>query len=126
MPQLDVSFVVCDPMLADSFSVTRSAETVDANGRMVASTTTTPDVIGTVTQQDPTDLLKRDDGQMVPRLIFVASSFAFRGAVAGFQPDTITWNGSDYKVKQVYPYSRFGHGIYECVAETFVAMDPVQ
>ena len=126
MPMLDVSFVVSDPMLADTFDVTRNAETIDTNGRLVITTTLTKGVIGTVTQQDPADLLKRDDGQLVPRCIFIASTFAFRNAVTGFQPDTITWNGSNYKVKQVYPYSRFGQGIYECVAETFVATDPVQ
>lgn len=127
MPQLDVSFVVSDPMLADSFSVTRRTDVVDDKGR----TTPTPieifdNLVGVITQQDPADLMRRDDGQMVPRMIFVASRFIFRGASVGYQPDIITWNGSDYTVKHVMNYSRFGNGINEVVAESMVAMDNPQ
>ena len=126
MPQLDVAFVVSDPMLADCFDVTRNAETIDSKGRVVKTTESFPGQTGVVTQQDPSDLMRRDDGQLVPRSIFVASMFGFRGAVNGNQPDVITWNRTDYLVKQVYPYSRFGAGIYECVAVSTLAQDVPQ
>lgn len=124
MPLLDVSDVVSDPMLADMFSVTRRTDVVNNKGR----TTPTPDetfenLTGVITQQDPADLMRRDDGQMVPRLIFIASRFAFRNVSTGYQPDLITWNGTVYTVKQVYPYSRYGQGLYEAVAESMTAVD---
>lgn len=137
MPQLDVSWVTADPMLADIFSVTRRLDTIDANGR----TTPTPDQVflaqvGVVTQQDPAELMRRDDMQNVPRNIFIAARFAFRDASTGYQPDQITWpvnaDGSPatgatvYTVKQAYPYSRYGQGMYECVATSMNAIDPPQ
>jgi len=126
MPTLDVSFVISDPMLADCFDVTRNEEGIDEHGRVTKSQVSFPGQIGVVTQQDPAELMRRDDGQMVPRSIFVASRFGFRGAVEGFQPDVITWNRTDYLVKQVFPYSRYGEGIYECVAVSTLAQDVPQ
>jgi hypothetical protein len=32
------------------------------------------------------------------------------------QPDEITWNEIVYTVQEVFPYSRFGKGIYEAIA----------
>jgi len=124
MPDLDVSFVTCDPMLADSFDVIRRTDPVGSNGRTIPTAEESfPSLTGVVTQQDPADLMRRDDGQMVPRMIFVASVFAFRNASVGYQPDQIVWNGTTYTVKQVYPYSRFGPGMYEAVAESMNATD---
>jgi hypothetical protein len=128
MPQLDVSFLTTDPMLADRFNVIRRLDVVGANGR------TTPtvdevftDVVGVVTQQDPADLLRREDGQAVPRSIFVASMFEIRGSSVSdgvqYQPDLIEWDGSKYVVRQVFPYSRFGGGTFEVVAEIMVAVN---
>lgn len=127
MPDLDVSFVVNDPMLADVFAVTRRTDVVDAFGRTNPVVDAVfPDLVGVITQQDPADLMRRDDGQMVPRKIFVASSFIFRGASVGYQPDVITWNGTEYTVTHVMNYSRFGNGLTEVVAESTVAMDSPQ
>jgi hypothetical protein len=127
MPLLDVSFVLSDPMLADTFSVSRRSESVDTNGRRVVDAPIVfPLVVGVITQEDPAELMRRDDGQMMPRQIFVASQFQLRGVATGIQPDLITWNGATYTVKRVYPYSRYGKGIYEAVAEVMEATAPVQ
>lgn len=143
MPQLDVSFVTQDPMLADVFNVKRRTQTIDSHGRMSATVTSTSlAVVGVVTQQDPVELMKRNDEQHVPRRIFVASIFAFRNAsksadgATQYQPDIIRWpvnadgsdavGATDYVVAQVYPYSRFGPGMYETVAESQTATDVVQ
>lgn len=126
MPQLDVSFVVNDPMLADTFKVNRYAEAIDTHGRSTTTATPMGTQRGVITQQDPADLIRRDDGQMVPRLIFVATTFALRSVATGYQPDVITWNGSDYKVKRVFSYSRFGKGIYEAIAESTQATNSPQ
>lgn len=126
MPELDVSFMTFDPMLADSFYVTRRVETVGANGRVTVTPTVIANLIGVITQESPADLMRNPDLQNVPRKIFGASIFAVRNAVNGNQPDIVTWNGSDYVVKEVLPYSRFGAGTYEWIAETQQAMDAPQ
>jgi hypothetical protein len=38
-------------------------------------------------------------------------------AITAQAPDIITWNGMDYLVTQVLPYSRFGAGVYEVHAD---------
>ena len=127
MPQLDVSFMTLDPMLADSFRVDRRQDTVGTNGRTTATPYKTwPCQRGVVTQENPADLIRNDVGQMVPRIIFIATKFALQGAIVGFQPDTVTWNGTTYTVKQVLPYSRFGAGTYEVLAEATTAMNTKQ
>lgn len=134
MPMLDVSWVVGDPMLADTFDVQRREDVLGSNGR------TTPTVVetfyavaGVVTQQDAGMLMRKEEGQVIPRRIFVASTFAFRGASKdgpplpqGFQPDLIDWNGTTYVVTEVMSYQRFGGGLSEVVAESMTAVDVPQ
>lgn len=127
MPMLDVSFMVSDPMLADSFTVTRRLDSVDAHGRTAITVESVfPAIVGVVTQQDPADLMRRDDGQMMPRQITVCSTFIFRGASKGYQPDVITFDGVDFTVKHVLDYSRFGGGTVEVIAESMNATDNPQ
>lgn len=139
MPLLDVSFVTMDPMLADTFMLFRRKDEVSEDG---VTTPTTSDafgpLLGVVTQQDPAELMRRDDSQSVPRNIFIATTFAVRGpSLEGgqqYQPDQIMWPCSPtgaavcgsilYTVRQVFPYSRFGAGTYEVVAESMNAVDP--
>lgn len=118
MPQLDVSFMTMDPMLADSFEVTRRLNVMGNDGRVTAVPDTQySDLRGVVTQQDPADLIRTEDGQTIPRRIFIASTFQFLAAAPGQQPDEITWDENVYTVSEVFPYSRFGVGTYECIAE---------
>jgi hypothetical protein len=126
MPGLDVSFMTADPMLADVFDVTRRAETVNSKGRTTVTNEFFTSVVGVVTQQSPADLMRAPEGQIVPRRIMVCTQFALRGAVVGYQPDLITWNGTQYLVTEVLPYSRFGEGTYEVVAESQQAQDVPQ
>lgn len=124
MPDLDVSFMTVDSMLSDTFDVIRRTDPVGTNGRTVpVNQQTFSGLTGVVTQQDPADLMRSEDGQMVPRRIFVAAPFAFRNASTGFQPDQIVWQGTTYTVVQAYPYSRFGAGFHEAVAESMNAVD---
>lgn len=131
MPLLDVSFVVDDPMFADWVAVQRRNDVVGTNGRTVPTVYQTfPRVRGVITQQDPQELMRRDDSQSVPRRIFFATRFQCRGASqegdASYQPDLITWNGTIYTVQEVLSYSRYGRGIYEVIAASMNAMDRPQ
>lgn len=125
MPQLDVSFMTTDPMLADRFEVIRRPESM-VDGRTTVSRVSQGMKTGVVTQESPSELMKRDDAQLVPRRIFVATIFQIYPAVEGYQPDEIVWNGTTYEVISVLPYSRFGRGTYEVLAETRKAMNNPQ
>ena len=125
-PMLDFSVVLCDPMLTDDFAVIRRPDTVGADGRAAPGADRIASLWGVVTQGDPADLMRAENGQYVPRTIMVATQFRLQGAVAGYQPDIIEWGGTQYLVKRVYPYSRFGAGFWEAVAESMSAMDGPQ
>lgn len=131
MPFLDVSFVTQDPMLADRFDVRRRLDVVGLNGRVSA----TPDqfytgLIGVITLEEPVgttnNLIRTEDSQSVNRRIFVAAKFQFIDASNGRQPDEITWDGEIYTVEKAVPYSRYGNGIYECIAQYRGPIPPLQ
>lgn len=130
MPFLDVSDIVIDPDFADLMTVTRRGETVDqATGRSRTNDQVFDDVIGTVTMQDPAALLRREESDTAPRLIFIATTFFMRSVASGFKPDVITWpkagevGSTRYTVLKCYPYPRYGAGFHEVVAESMNATD---
>lgn len=128
MPQLDVSFMTSDPMLADTFRVTRRVDAMLKGRTVITPDEIFEDVVGVITWMDQADLIRLPDMQYVPRLIRCATSFALRGASKDadgntFQPDLITYLCEQYAVTQVLPYSRFGGGTYEVVATSMTAMD---
>ncbi len=129
MPDLDVSFMLFDQLLSDTFTVRRIRDIVGSNGRTTPTLEATfTEQYGVITAQDPADLMRGPEGEMIPRLIFCASPFRFRGPskganINGYQPDIIDWNGGHYTVKHVLPYTRYGEGFVEVVAESMVAVD---
>lgn len=135
MPWLDVSDIVVDPDLADLFNVIQRPETVDAQGRSSTGRVENLDIPGVVTMQDPAELMRRDDSDSAPRLIFVASTFQFRATSkeegSQYKGDIIVWpqpgeqGSTEYTVIKVYPYSRFGAGMTEVVAQSMNAVDEV-
>lgn len=126
MPMLDVSFVVLDPMFADTFDITRRAESIDSKGRPSLTSTSFPKLVGVITQEDPSSLVRADDSANVPRVISVVTKFQAQGLIKGYQPDLVSWNGTDYVVTAVKPYNRYGSGFYEVTAESMTATDVKQ
>lgn len=127
MPLLDVSFMTVDPMLADCFNLNRRLNIVHSNGRVMAE----PDqrfenCLGVITYQDPADLIRTEDGQSIPRRIFIATKLQLIGAGPDYQPDEIEHNGCLYTMTQVFPYSRYGAGVYEGIAEYRGPIPPFQ
>ena len=123
MPQLDVSFVVLDPMLCDTFALVRRTETMDGNGRPVITSTVIQNQLGVITPEDPSDLQRDDDSAQVARVINLVTKVAVRGVSVGYQPDLISWAGTDYLVTSVKPFSRYGAGFSEVVAKSMNATD---
>lgn len=128
MPLLDVSFMIDDPMFSDEFKVMRRLNLVGTDGRLSADTSDEEfdDLNGVVTQQDPADLIRTEDGMTVPKRIFIASRFQFIAASPTNQPDEVTWNGVKYSIVNSLPYSRYGEGFYEAIAEFRGAVPPLQ
>lgn len=126
MPMLDVSFMTADPMLADTFTVTRRPQVMSTKGRAGDGVpVVTANVVGVVTQEEPADLMKNPDAQFARKRIFVATQMLlYDGNTTGYRSDVLTWNGCDYHVVKVLPYSRFGAGICEVIAENGDATAP--
>lgn len=124
MPLLDVSFVTRDPMLSDAITVTRRMEIMGNDGRVTTSNTVAS-ATGVVTQMEGT-LERRDDAEFVPRKIQIATAYPLREATQGYKPDIVTWNGTDYVVIAVYPYNRFGSGLWRAELESFTNIDAPQ
>lgn len=122
---LDVSMVLMDPLISDTFDVRRNSESVDQSGR----TTTVSDwhrgLTGVITPQEPSKLERRDDGQLVPHTIMVHTAFALRDSSFGFQPDVVLWNGIEYLVTAIQPYQRMA-GFTQALATSTRTTDTPQ
>lgn len=124
MPELDVTEILSDPDLADTFSVVRRTETVGSNGRPTLTEVTTDNVVGVVTPGDPGNLTRTDDSAMASNLITISTTFRLRALGAGFQADVILYDGMRYTVKAMKRWQRFGAGWVKVVAESENAADP--
>jgi hypothetical protein len=124
MPQLDVSFMLSDPMLMSKFDVERQTESVGANGRATLTPTPFPDQHGVVTPADPDKLERGPDGSAPDEGPQRAHAVrAARRGPAGAAPDIVIYAGDRYEVKRVMPW-RFGQGWYTAHAETNAVQDP--
>lgn len=126
MPMLDVSAVLSDPMFEDEFLLRRRLDVIRANGRTEAALDRAQQQFGVITMQNPTDLMRLEDGQTIPRRILVISTVRLIGAAPGQQPDEITWNGGIFTVAEAMPWSKYGEGFYEAVCEFREPIPPVQ
>ena len=126
MPMLDVSFVLHDPMFEDEFQLRRRLDVVLDNGRTQPMLDRVTTEYGVVLHQDPADLIKTEEGQTIPRRIFVACQTLLIAEAPGQQGDEITWNGERFIVTSSLTYSRFGEGFYEGIAEYRDTVPPVQ
>lgn len=116
MPMMDLSRAMQDPRMADRVTVYRQTETVSAGGIASVVRTEFPKVIMVITAQGAGELIRRDDGQQVPRKISAVTKFRLRPATPGFQPDIIEHQGAEFLVSEVLPYHRFGPGFIEAIA----------
>lgn len=124
MADIDVSEVLFDPDLADMFDVVRKEETVNEQGRSTIKERRYQDIVGVITAQSPAELLRRDDGQMMPRKYVVVTVFRLQGPGKGYQPDDIWLDGQRFTVTEVLPYSRFGSGFVEAIVTSMNASNP--
>jgi hypothetical protein len=123
MPLLDVTDVLFDPDLADTFTVQRRTNAVDAHGRPNPAVTTFSNTIGVVDSASPNDLERLDDNQRMGRHLMVITAFALRGPSVDSLPDQVVWAGDTYVVKHVDPYTRYGSGFVQAIIGSIDAQD---
>ena len=123
MALLDVTDVLFDPMLTDSFDVERRIETVDINGRSTVAVTTLTGKIGVVTMANASELERLPEEQRMRRAISIVSAFNLRGVVAGYQPDVIVWRGDRFVVAAIDNYPQFGSGFVQVICSSLDLVD---
>lgn len=121
---------VFDPLLNDSFSRVRRAESRDAHGRSQVTPTTTPNLNGVVTMNQDIEDIRNEfpEVQYATRVINVVTHANFQAAVKdaqgiSYQPDLIVWRGDNYVVLRVSPYPQFGIGWWQVTAMSVDKVD---
>lgn len=113
MALIDVTQILTDPDLVDTFSVLRRAQVTDSKGRVSLTTQTFNKVIGVVTSISPNSLDRQTDYQTFGRGISIVTKFRLQGEVTGFQPDIVVWRGDNFVVKAIDNYPQMGPGFFQ-------------
>lgn len=121
MPWLDVSDVITDPFLADSFTVVRRMQTVNQQGETSILVMGSYSAIGVVTPTGSNSLVRAEAYESQSDSVQIITMFRLRSAsqdVAGinWQPDLIQWNGITYQIKTLNDFTRFGAGFIQAEA----------
>lgn len=116
MATVDPSELLSDPDLIDTFIVTRKQQTLDEHGRTWTSGGVSKRIFGVVVPASGRTLNIMPDLTSVQGVIEVWTKFRLEVASDTTQPDMITWQGRDYIVNVVQPYTNFGTGFVHAVA----------
>lgn len=118
MPLLDVSFVLDDPLFADTIDIDRKTVTIGQNGRSQVTVQTFADVSAVVTQGTGDTLKLLPEGASVNGTIMVHTRFDLRTAADGVEPDEVVYpagSGKRHIVTITSDYSRYGAGFVKAV-----------
>lgn len=131
MPLLDLSRVLVNPLLTDTFTVNRRTQAVNNYGEASTTTVATPDVGGVVFPSDENDLRRLPDMDVQAKAITVITTFALRGesetgsggGEVQFKPDVVVWNGNNFIVRVVEDYSNYGAGFIRAICSSMDRVD---
>lgn len=121
-PFLDVSDVLLDPVLAQTFQIKRRTETVGSNGR-VSISEITHSSIGVICMASGNQLSRLDDSQRMGRHLSIVTKFRLQGPTEGKQPDLIYWEGDWFIVQDLDIYTQYGAGFIQAVVGSIDVMD---
>ena len=126
MPTHDVSEAF-DPSFLDNFTIIRRVQRVNQYGRVEIIERRWTGV-GVVVASSPNDLQRLPEMQYFNKAVTVYTQWKLQGPSAGMQPDEIIWPptpaGSQYIVRSLEDYSRYGRGFISCVCLSIDAVDP--
>lgn len=127
MPLLDMSIVLNDPQLIDSFSVIRRTETVNNFGVSTIASVTIPDLYGPIYPSNENDLARFPDLQVQTKAITVITRFALRGEAetsgTEFQPDVVVWGGDNFVVRRIEDWSKYALGFIMAICTSIDLVD---
>lgn len=118
-PQLDVTDVLTDPDFFDQLICIRNLEEVNAQGQSVITQPVGGPITfyGVVTSEQG-DILERLAGaERIVGTILVITKFRLTDGRLNQTADIVQWAGTQYTVKQVNDYSRYGQGFMEATCE---------
>jgi|GEM_PF-801361 len=128
MPFLDVTGLLSDPDLADTFDVIRRQEQVGQDGVSRILLTVFKGVVGVVSPASPNQLQQTPDGRRMQNAVTVVTTFRLQGVAKDevqrtYQPDLVRWSSDLYQVRAINEYTRFGAGFVEAVSEAVDTQD---
>jgi hypothetical protein len=123
MPTLDVTEILDDPDICDTFSVIQRTETANSFGESTLTETQTDNVVGVVVPGSGT-LTREDDHQSLTKTISVVTTFRLQGPSPGFQADIVVWKGSRYLVTTLDDLTNYGAGHVEAECVSVNLVDP--
>ena len=117
MPELDVTDILFDPDFCDTtLTVTRRDMAVDDDGFGKNSLTTTP-FSGVVTVDKSLESRRLESGQVVHGAILIVTTERLTQGQTGRDADIVTYQGRDYRVSFVDPYTDYGAGFVQAHCE---------
>lgn len=117
MPELDVTDILFDPDFCDTtLTVTRRDMAVDDDGFGKNSLTTTP-FSGVVTVDKSLESRRLESGQVVHGAILIVTTERLTQGQTGRDADIVTYQGRDYRVSFVDPYTAYGAGFVQAHCE---------
>lgn len=122
MATLDVTDAILTADFLDSVIVVRRTETVNNFGESVVSSQRFT-AFAVVAATSPDDLVRSTDEELMHRTISVVTKFPIRGPAPGFQPDLVLWQGDQFVITKIAPYSNFGPGFIEAEATSMDTID---
>ncbi len=123
MPTIDVCDIILDGDFAESFTVTRRAETVNTYGESTVTETSTT-AYGVVQPDTGADTVRGADGQLQPSTITVHTPYRLIGPASGYQPDVVTWQGQPFIVSKINNFSQYGRGFIAAKCEAIAYQGP--
>lgn len=127
MPSLDVNDAFGVEFL-DAIIVERRPETVDITGRSRTPGTTTITTSAVVCQAGPNDLARLPESDSMGKVISIVTPFRLRGPAKdgsgqNWKPDVVRWLGGRFVVRLVEPYTGYGRGFVQALAESMTLID---
>lgn len=125
MAELDVSQLINDADFADDIIVVRTAQMVDASGRVVEA----PQqffTYGSVSPASGQSLQLLPDEARTTATIQVITPFALQEATDTTEADMVQWRGRYYRVTLLSPFSNWGQGFTSatCTLTAFTLPTP--
>ena len=118
MPELDVNDVLTDPEFWDRLVCIRTTQTVGING-VAQGSAQNMNFYGVVTSDRGLMLNREAAGSRIEGSITVVTKFRLQdgSTVKGLAADIVAWDGRQYTVVHIDPYSRYGQGFVQATCD---------